>query len=101
MLHSRSFFYRSKAYSIYFNIVLKSSSHSAIGKLQDLWHVLHDVLAASNDNDIILLVKQENIQSVQELTTLVLETEWGRDVDITEGGNPRPLRDISRNTLYG
>ena len=38
-------------------------------------HVLHDVLAIADDDDIVLLVKQENIQSVEELTLLVLETD--------------------------
>ena len=58
-------------------MISKSSSHSTIGKLQSLQHVLHDVLAIANDDDIIILVKQENIQSVEELTALVLETDWG------------------------
>ena len=58
-------------------MVLISSTHSSIGKLQDLQHILHDVLAIAANDDIILLVKQENIQSAEELTLLVLSTDWG------------------------
>ena len=75
-------------------MVLKSISHSSVEKLQSLQHVLQVMLAVAVDDDIILLVKQENIQSVEELTLLVLSTDWERGVVITMGGNSRPLRNV-------
>ena len=62
-------------------------------------HVFHKLLCAANDDDIILLVKQENIQSVEELTLLVLSTDWGRGIVITMGGKPRLLQDVARSRL--
>ena len=75
------------------------SASSSVGKLQSLQHVLHVVLAIADDDDTILLVKQENIQSVEELTLLVLSTDWGRGVVITMGETRRPIRDVPRSRL--
>ena len=57
------------------------------------------MLAIASDDDIILLVKQENLQSVEELTLLVLSTDWGRGVVITMGETQRPLRDVLQSCL--
>ena len=56
-------------------MVSSSSTDSSAGKLQSLQHVLHVVLAVAADDDTILFVKQENIQSIEELTLLVLATD--------------------------
>ena len=75
-------------------MMFDSSTDSSIGKLQSLQHILHVVLAVVVDDDTILLVKQENIQLVEELTLLVLSTDWGRGVVIIVEGTPRPLQDV-------
>ena len=75
------------------------SASSSVGKLQSLQHVLHVVLAVVDDDDTILLVKQENIQSVEELTSLVLSTDWERGVVITMEGAPRLLQDVPQSCL--
>ena len=80
-------------------MVLNSSTQSNVGKLQTLQHVLQDVLAVADDDEIILLVRQENLQSVEELTLLALATDWGRGVVITMEGTPRLLQDVPRSRL--
>ena len=75
-------------------MVFDSSTDSSVEKLQSLQHVLHIMLAVAANDDIILLVKQENIQSVEELTLLVLAADWGRGVVITVEGTPRLLQDV-------
>ena len=79
-------------------MMLNSSTDTSVGKLQAMQHVLHDVLAIADDDGIILLVKQENLQSVEELTLLVFQ-QTGRSIVITMERTPRLLWDVLQSRL--
>ena len=65
-------------------MVSKSSLQEWGEEQNSLLYVLTEILDLEGEEDISLLVQQKEVQSVDDLIKLVLDTDWARDVNIED-----------------